>query len=222
MQLPKSILLSLAIPSVLAHPGLATARSENITPFDATQTGIQWTGKIFLTDAEPTVLYGTAEDIYGQIHALNPDYDPDVVNPDPIAARDRLLGKRAETLNCRSMATGGFHNLEDAYRYLNGLGSQCAAPAKACRRMTCKNTSATYLCSEGNPISESCRSLADMVIRVVKNCCGSGVVGPKSGSVYRDRTFSVWAGYGNCNHATTTRPTDYPHGSDGGPNRACS
>ncbi|KAK0667768.1 hypothetical protein QBC41DRAFT_278146 [Cercophora samala] len=224
MHLPKPALLSLlALPSVLAHPALTLRSAEEaITPFDATETGIRWTGKIFVSDAEPTELYGSAEDIYNQIHTLNPDYDPDVVNPDPVEVRDVLLGKRAETRGCGVTATGSWENLQEASQFLRGLGSQCAAPAKDCRRMTCKNTSATYLCSEGNAVSERCGTLADMVSDIIRNCCGPAVTyGQKSGHVYKDRVYSVWAGYGNCNHASTTRPTQYPHGSNGGPNGSC-
>ncbi|KAK4222952.1 hypothetical protein QBC38DRAFT_488779 [Podospora fimiseda] len=226
--LPKSVLLALV--AALPTMTMAAALPAEDVPAElpaAVFEGITWTGKIFKDDVEPTVLHGDANEIYDQIMALNPKYVSSEVNPDPeedvVAA---LLSKRAQVRTCKVMATGYKNDLIEAENRLRSLGSNCGAPAKQCRRMTCENTSATYICSEANDVSVKCNSLGSLVQSIHNNCCtgktssdpaasfGTG----KSGHIYNDRLWSVWVGYGNCNHGSDSRPTQYPYpgGSNNG------
>jgi hypothetical protein len=52
-----------------------------------------------------------------------------------------------------------------------------------------------------------CDWAANSISEVVDYCC-QGDMAAKSGSVYTDK-YSVWAGYGNCNHPSGSRPTNY-------------
>ncbi|KAK4222859.1 hypothetical protein QBC38DRAFT_66394 [Podospora fimiseda] len=225
--LPKSVLLALV--AALPTMTMAAALPAEDVPAElpaATFEGITWTGKIFRDDLEPTVLHGDADAIYNQIMALNPEYVASEVNPDPEEDVLAALSKRAQVRTCKVMATGYRNDLMEAESRLRSLGSNCGAPAKQCRRMTCQNTSATYICSEANDVSVKCNSLASLVQSIHQGCCtgrmdnnpeypfGSG----KSGHIYNDRVWSVWVGYGNCNHGSDSRPTQYPYpgGSNNG------
>ncbi|KAK4220648.1 hypothetical protein QBC38DRAFT_525498 [Podospora fimiseda] len=217
--LPSSLLAFVA-----ALPTVVMAAALPELPHDVSEGGIKWTGKIFKDDKKPTVLYGEIEDILDQILALNPNYVASEVNPDPETAQSALQ-RRVETLTCATMATGGQYDITAGADHLVSVGAQCETPAKQCRRMTCKNTTGSYLCSEGNNISLSCNSLARIVRRVNTDCCngkdkyGSNSSG-KSGHIYNDRIWSVWVGYGNCGHSSSSRPTDYPY-PGGSPNGVC-
>ncbi|KAK4165210.1 hypothetical protein QBC43DRAFT_343917 [Cladorrhinum sp. PSN259] len=107
---------------------------------------------IFKTDTKPTVLYGELDQILEQILARNPAFVGSEVNPDPEDALS-ALSKRAEVLTCAVMATGQGREMEWADSRLISVGGNCGAPAKQCRRMTCKNTTGTYICSEGSDVS---------------------------------------------------------------------
>ncbi|KAJ2898988.1 hypothetical protein MKZ38_003557 [Zalerion maritima] len=74
--------------------------------------------------------------IYDGIISANPDYSPEV-SADALhagtAARNALAKRNA---SCAVMATGDRYDLGDAKRYLDGLGRNCGAGARDCRRMT--------------------------------------------------------------------------------------
>ncbi|KAK4160205.1 hypothetical protein QBC43DRAFT_293254 [Cladorrhinum sp. PSN259] len=218
--LPKSLLFAL----VAALPTVTMAAAVPELPQDASEGGLKWTGKIFKTDTEPTVLHGEIGQVLEQILALNPDYVASEVNPEPEEDAVAALSKRAEILTCATMATGEGRDINAGADHLLSVGGNCETPAKSCRRMTCNHTTASYLCSEGNPISVKCNSLSRVVRRVRTDCCngsppGGGGSG-RSGYIYNDRIWSVWVGYGNCNHATNSRPSGYPY-PGGSPNGLC-
>jgi hypothetical protein len=56
------------------------------------------------------------------------------------------LEKRGETRTCGTMATGTLERSIQAQSDLKKLGGSCGAPANSCRRMTCKDNTATYIC----------------------------------------------------------------------------
>jgi hypothetical protein len=83
------------------------------------------------------------QDIYAQILARNPDYVAAEVSPEDAVA---TLEKRGETRTCGTMATGTLERSIEAGNDLRKLGGNCGAPRSACRRMTCKDTTASYIC----------------------------------------------------------------------------
>jgi hypothetical protein len=156
--LTKSILLAFA-----AVPAVLGAALSPITEAADVDSGITWTGRIFKTDKDVTTLHGDAsvscdstsyqkpihpltktQDIYAQILAINPDYVASEIAPEDAAS---ALAKRGETRTCGTMAVGNNERVIQAAGDLKKLGQQCGAPAKSCRRMTCKDTTATYICS---------------------------------------------------------------------------
>ncbi|KAK3995943.1 hypothetical protein QBC44DRAFT_365917 [Cladorrhinum sp. PSN332] len=196
--------------------------------------GIKWTGVIF--PGEPaTELWGTVEEIYEQVLALNPNYVaqpieneaktiPSLSLPDRHAKNnntttttpDNLLMKR-DTLNCgaSAMATGYIWDLRNQVSYHWNLGGYCQAPANQCRRTACHATTATYLCGEyGNAANVPCRDVAYYVDVIINTCCN--ISNGRSGSYYTN-TFSVWAGYGDCWHPVNNWPSYYyyPGGNNG-------
>ncbi|KEZ44032.1 hypothetical protein SAPIO_CDS3760 [Scedosporium apiospermum] len=182
-------------------------------------SGMQWTGNIFEGE-EPITLYGTAEQIYDAIIKANPNFSgADVSDAEArITPRD-ILTKRNQ-LSCAVMATAGHYDAKNAGNYLRSLRGMCGAPNKECRRMTCQNTSASYICSEfSDGTSIFCATAADQVYWIEGTCCknGNGV----SGHSYADnRDYSVWLGYGNCGHSSSSRPSSYPY-PGGSPNGLC-
>ncbi|KAK4172836.1 hypothetical protein QBC36DRAFT_196048 [Triangularia setosa] len=211
MVLPKSVLLALLVtPKVLAALLSPTSAGPDVN------TGITWTGRIFKNDKDVTTLTGDATDILAKILAINPDYDASEIAPDDTTAA--LLDKRADYRTCAVMATGNLNELIWASDDLKKLGQNCSTPKRDCRRMTCRDTTATYICSElDTSVSIPCRDAGDLVDNILRNCC-TGYRSGKAGHIYRDNRVSIWAGYGNCNHAATTRPTyyGYPGGSNNG------
>ncbi|KAK0663016.1 hypothetical protein QBC41DRAFT_234704 [Cercophora samala] len=203
MVLPKSVLLTLAaIPCVLA--AVASPRAPDVDADD----GMTWTGRIFKTDEELTEIHGTATEILAKILAINPEYNAAEISPED--ALD-ALERRAEVLTCATMATGDLERAITAANDLQKLGQNCGAPAKACRRMTCQNTTASYICSETNSaVSISCHTAGRQVRHIHLNCCNGWHAG-KSGHIYQDGQYSIWLGYGNCNHATNVYPHTYPY-----------
>ncbi|KAK4671479.1 hypothetical protein QC764_606200 [Podospora pseudoanserina] len=203
MVLPKSILFALAaIPCVLA--AVASPRAPDLDLDD----GMTWTGRIFKTDTEVTELHGTATEILAQILAINPEY-----NAAEIAPEDALeaLEKRAEVLTCGTMATGDLDRSITAANDLKKLGQNCGAPSKRCRRMTCQSTTASYICSENSSdVSIPCSTAGRQVNHIILNCC-RGYRAGRSGHIYQDGRYSIWLGYGNCNHATNVFPHTYPY-----------
>ncbi len=49
-----------------------------------------------------------------------------------------------------------------------------------------------------------------MVNDILLNCCNGYRTG-KSGYIYMNREYSIWVGYGNCNHTTNVFPQTYPY-----------
>lgn len=45
---------------------------------------------------------------------------------------------------------------------------------------------------------------------IMLNCC-QGYRAGGSGHIYQDGRYSIWLGYGNCNHATNVFPHTYPY-----------
>jgi hypothetical protein len=174
------------------------------------------------------------QDIYARILAINPDYVASEIAPEDAAA---ALQKRGETRTCGTMATGDHEHVIKAASDLKKLGQQCGAPAKACRRMTCQDTTASYICSvclfflrcpfttyrrrrldsadfapqeKTAAVSIPCKDAGRMVNDILLNCC-NGYRAGKSGHIYMNRDYSIWVGYGNCNHATNVFPHTYPY-----------
>ncbi|KXX75361.1 hypothetical protein MMYC01_207875 [Madurella mycetomatis] len=184
---------------------------------------LEWTGRIFKDDAEETTLYGDAETIYRKILALNPEYVAEDINPIDSsfdsqnitieAVDDFGIAKRqqdGDVLSCgHVMATGDHGNIRSAGSYLRGIGGTCRAPVADCRRMTCQNTTGTYLCGETKAAAISCHEAGNLVQAVFVNCCRGG--GSAAAHIYRKRDLSIWVGYANCNHSPKKRPTDYPY-----------
>ncbi|KAK4185437.1 hypothetical protein QBC35DRAFT_465560 [Podospora australis] len=197
----------------ICHPAVLGAA---LSPFarDGTEPtiGIKWTGRIFKTDAEPRVLEGEAEEILNQILAINPDYVAERVNPEYVPKdSNNDLTRRAETRGCAVMATGSKGDVDNAIRHLNSIGGLCQTPSRQCTRMTCSQTTGTYICSEtSNVASVYCSVAGGWVRNIHDNCCSSSTAG-LSGHIYQDRIQSVWVGYANCGHAASKRPTDYSY-----------
>lgn len=57
-----------------------------------------------------------------------------------------MLEKRGESRTCGAIAVGTLERSIEAAKYLKKLGGSCGAPSRACRRMTCKDTTASYIC----------------------------------------------------------------------------
>jgi hypothetical protein len=49
-----------------------------------------------------------------------------------------------------------------------------------------------------------------MVGDIQLNCC-QGYRAGRSGYIYMNWEYSIWVGYGNCNHASSVYPNTYPY-----------
>jgi len=105
------------------------------------------------------------------------------------------------------------------------LGGNCGVGGGlgTCVRMRCRSTSAAYLCAESSSsVTKSCAEIANKLTRIFENCCdySSGISGHRY-HLDENPKYSVWIGYGNCNHPVTRGPSTYPY-PGGSPNGLCN
>ncbi|CAP60564.1 uncharacterized protein PODANS_1_8540 [Podospora anserina S mat+] len=217
------------------------------TPFHTTNAtslyqdnghGIKWTGVI--TPGQPkTTLFGTVDEIYNYILAINPNYVAQPLDKSDLALlaspwnepgttklvarqRSKYLDKFPSPV-CRVMATGNSRSLDPIINELDILGGICEAPKDACRRVGCKSTTAGYLCGEyGNAAVVACTDVSRRLEVIKRDCCSViADFGGKPVSGHSKRyDYGVYAGYGNCNHGEDSSPADYPY-PGGGINGKC-
>ncbi|KAK0654002.1 hypothetical protein QBC41DRAFT_377703 [Cercophora samala] len=234
--------MSIKLASLLSLAAAATG-----FPFDSTNStslnpdngyGIKWTGVI--TPGQPkTSLFGTIDEIYERILAINPNYVAQPLDESDLALlatpwnspetsklaarqRSRYLDNIPNP-RCRVMATGNSRSLSYQIEQLEYIGGICEAPKDACRRVGCKSTTAGYLCGEnGSPAVVACTDVSRRMDKIKRGCCSVifDIGGkPVSGNI-KHANYSVWAGYGNCNHGIDSSPSKYPY-PGGGVNGKC-
>ncbi|KAK4180782.1 hypothetical protein QBC36DRAFT_228920 [Triangularia setosa] len=199
--------------------------------------GIKWTG-VIIPGQPKAELFGIVDEIYEQILAINPNYVAQPLDESDLARLTSPLDKpetakltaRQSYLDnipkptCRVMATGNTRTLDRHINNLEYIGGICEAPRNACRRVGCWKTTGGYLCGEnGNAAVVACTDVSRRLEKIKKSCCPQvwDVGGrPVSGHIYQS-TYSVWAGYGNCNHEADSRPSHYPY-PGGGINGICT
>ncbi|KAK4194156.1 hypothetical protein QBC40DRAFT_260298 [Triangularia verruculosa] len=211
-------------------------------------SGMLWRGSIFPGEEE-VVLQGSVIEIWDQIYSLNPDFEPPNAEPEnqakPGAVHEAEDGWepypwtnvqgftkssdgnyrghipndwKFNSLKCAPMAMGSMTDITRNVDILSTLPGKCGAPSKACRRMACVNTSALYFCNDlETQLDVDCSQAAEFLQQIMNNCCpnqrtSSGLTRSKEG-------FSVWLGYGNCNHSPDVPPSEYKLG--GGNNKKC-
>ncbi|KAH6638682.1 hypothetical protein BKA67DRAFT_665625 [Truncatella angustata] len=157
--------------------------------------GMIWTGPIFPGD-KPTRLTGTVEDVYAQIMAINPNYDPD----------DSL---EAETRNITLTDDGDLPKP----RYFPGDADftkfQCGNMATGQKNKIQEQDAETHT---------YCKTVAKYINCIEFNCCSYSK--GKSGSLGSTFPYTIWVGYANCRHNLATHPKDYTY-PGGNINGAC-
>ncbi|KAK3986580.1 hypothetical protein QBC44DRAFT_247869 [Cladorrhinum sp. PSN332] len=211
--MPSFVLQAIATP---AEVGDATAFASSTDQ----GYGIKWTGVIVPGEAE-TELWGYVDEIYASILAINPDYVAQPINYTSDAGGSESNNLEKRDVSCATMATGDKTELGvKQNNYLRTVGGFCASPKDRCRRTACGGTSATYICGEnGNSISVPCVEVAQKLSLIVNGCCAAKGRKGVSGT-WTTYAWKVWAGYGNCNHASETWPSNYPY-PGGSPNGIC-
>ncbi|UKZ52872.1 hypothetical protein TrVGV298_006659 [Trichoderma virens] len=114
-----------------------------------------WTGQVKAGEDNVT-LSGTAEEIYNQIIAINPDYDSQLGVKSGREASDTVPHIRGDPINTSSRNCNVFKetyqiNVYDGINYLYAIGNGgCTAPAGwgGCIRTTCNNNAAIFLCND--------------------------------------------------------------------------
>ncbi|KAH8201698.1 hypothetical protein TruAng_004136 [Truncatella angustata] len=181
--------------------------------------GMIWTGPIFPGD-KPTRLTGTVEDVYAQIMAINPNYDPDdsleaetrniTLTDDGDLPKPRYFPGDADftKFQCGNMATGQKNKIQ--------VGRQGA---------TRETRRAVRITGEPMPAAELLRHDRNIFLFVAKyinciefNCCSYSK--GKSGSLGSTFPYTIWVGYANCRHNLATHPKDYTY-PGGNINGAC-
>lgn len=109
---------------------------------------------------EHTTLNGTAESIYKQLQAINPDYYPqDLLNSIDVSVDATTLDKRKfRNVDCNYAGQLlGYNEIRYHFAYADGIkylrkltNGYCGAEPKSCARVSCSWHSAIRLC---NPVS---------------------------------------------------------------------
>ncbi|KAK0615285.1 hypothetical protein B0T17DRAFT_657485 [Bombardia bombarda] len=128
-------------------------------------------------------------------------------------------------LVCGTFSTGDRNRLYDLIFHDIGVQNRaCTTPAKMCRRHSCKDTSAIYVCNDNDfDIAPNCMyDVARLAVYPYDNCCrGTNPRKGMSGQQFSNQGWNVIIGYGNCNHdKDQDRPSKGPNG-DLGPNGPC-
>jgi hypothetical protein len=95
------------------------------------------------------------QDIYEAIISVNPNYTAEINDKDlPLALRNKIEADKLSARNttaaassyaCGVFKTGNANDIADGQNHLASLGGTCGASGTSCARMTCKNTSGTYV-----------------------------------------------------------------------------
>ncbi|KAK4200171.1 hypothetical protein QBC40DRAFT_254275 [Triangularia verruculosa] len=222
--------LAFVLALVTATTTISLASATNTSLVYSDGYGIKWTGVIIAGEPKAE-LYGTVDEIFEQILAINPSYiaqpldetdkarlaSPVYKEGDP--AKHKLTARQQKyhnipTPTCRVMATGNSRSLDRLISRLEYLGGVCEAPQNACRRVGCWYTTAGYLCGEnGHAAVVACTDVSRRM-EAIKNGCCPLLWDPKgrpiSGHIYHEK-YSIWAGYGNCNHGEDRTPSFYTY-----------
>ncbi|CAI4214335.1 unnamed protein product [Parascedosporium putredinis] len=181
---------ALANPVVTSRSQAAEAEIETLSQDDG--VGIEWTGSIFPGE-DPVTLYGTVEVILAAILALNPNYQPD-----PLSTSSDISSGSEPSWEL-SIGNESASDIEKRQAVTYSVG--CAPMATALKPGMGEFNDGTSI---------PCRDAAVMLTWMHDRCCrySFGI----SAHVYPShRDYSVWLGYGNCNHAVNRRPSTYPY-----------
>ncbi|KAH7014470.1 uncharacterized protein B0I36DRAFT_369425 [Microdochium trichocladiopsis] len=153
---------------------------------------LTWTGQVQLGQL-PIVLTGTAEEIYHNITAINPNYDSELgINSQNSLTTEQNLENLA-LLNARAPTSSDYTcnygtwvsalNTAAVIRYLYSIGNgDCAAPpgrpgAGGCSNTGCAGESSVWLCNDYNfQLHVPCRLVADNAVEVMIKCQNNDVV----------------------------------------------
>ena len=177
---------------------------------------IVWTG--IIKEREYT-LHGDARSVLRRIRSIDPDYVANYTDPN-----GRELEKRTSTLICGNYATASYSTIGSGagglIKDLALLGGTCAVPAgqHSCSRISCRDTSAIYLCNDNeNEIAPSCNDLSKYASAISNACSGSSSSAFSGQQFNDDDVYNVVVAYGNCNDYPNVAPSDYnspgPNGS---------
>ncbi|KAK4171800.1 hypothetical protein QBC36DRAFT_248905 [Triangularia setosa] len=210
--------------------------------------GILWRGSIF-PGGPKVKLQGSVHEICDQIYIRNPDFQPltgyfkkhgttnnvskredpwewdnTLTNVQGIAGPDHFYqghipaNWKYNSLKCAPMAMGYMPDIRRNSAILSSLPGKCGAPANSCRRMMCEQTTALYFCNDlDTQLDVDCSEAAEYVKQIWDNCCMRQMT--TSGLTRSKEGFSIWVGYGNCNHDADVPPWEYKIGE--GNNKMC-
>ncbi|KAH7121562.1 hypothetical protein EDB81DRAFT_952274 [Dactylonectria macrodidyma] len=178
---PAAVLLlastALATP---ADKGYVIRHADEVAPESMEDSGkMAVTGPVFEGGPDVT-LYGTAQEVYAQILALNPHAFDNITDPvavsstTPVSKRG-LLERRAWPIDCNpdyNPQEISWTACEENMNTLYALGNrQCSAPKNACRRPGCSRNCAFWLCDKsGKGITVTCRHIADDMQAIYDKC----------------------------------------------------
>ncbi|KAH8592927.1 hypothetical protein B0O99DRAFT_224553 [Bisporella sp. PMI_857] len=115
-------------------------------------------------------LYGTAEEVYHQILAINPDFRIEDFPP----PEHRPLGKRYRLEpRCNIYSLANYGRIGDGIYYLKRLPGACSVGAGwgTCTRLSCSYSSGIYLCNDNTfPIAPTCSYMALYAEDILRGC----------------------------------------------------
>ncbi|KAK1834438.1 hypothetical protein QBC39DRAFT_369334 [Podospora conica] len=129
----------------------------------------------------------------------------------------------------------GLFNTADRYDIKTAIGQAftsvwpyfpdpCATPARTCRKIVCRNTSAVYICNDNDhDVNPTCTDVAAEAMKIVDNCCGGGSYkAGLSGQRFTEAGYNVVVAFGNCQHGIDSdNPGMGPAEDPWGPNGSC-
>ncbi|KAJ2890537.1 uncharacterized protein MKZ38_001721 [Zalerion maritima] len=136
------------------------------------QGGLSFVGPAFRGGSNLT-LYGTPESIYSQLLSINPNYDADMQDLEPVdgssTPADAPEGgfvrgdqDRWPILHCNHARRADYKRVKQGIKYLRKIKGECYLPAKRCARLSCSWESAIWWCSNlDKKQSNQCRWIGD-------------------------------------------------------------
>ncbi|KAK3316853.1 hypothetical protein B0H66DRAFT_562294 [Apodospora peruviana] len=167
--------MKLLIPYILIAGQVAFALS---LPADSTTAPqgigaveLQWQGVID-NNGTTVTLTGTAESIFKQIIAFNPNYEQE--RGEGLTRRDPI---NSDSILCNVFNPADTNVIDQGISYLYGIGDGlCRAPPgvpgnPGCSRVSCSYNSGIFLCNDQNFEAQiPCRLVADNALGIVRKC----------------------------------------------------